>query len=180
MVRLRTILARRKVTLPAEDSAPLRAQFFAWLARRTGRSPLQAELWAGAVALAQRHGLCPVAWALGLDYASLKTKLARAWGQPGLIQPAFLELPATRSLAAGTTIEITAADAARMCIQLEAGQARGQVLDPGECLRFHQKYSVPIRKDLEGWLRGQVDEKRLEHASGLGRPSPTCSRTGSR
>jgi len=85
---------------------------------------LSAEVWAGAVALAQRHGLCPVARALGLDYGVLKTKVARAGGQPKLIQPAFLELPASRVTGTGTTIEITAADGARMRIQLEAGQGR--------------------------------------------------------
>jgi hypothetical protein len=116
-------MARRKVILPEEDIAPLRSQLFDWRTSRTGRSPIPAEVWAGA-ALAQRHGLCPVARALGLDYGALKTKLARAGGQPNLIQPAFLELPASRVTGAGTTIEITASDGARMRIQLEAGQGR--------------------------------------------------------
>ena len=117
-------MARRKVTLPEEDISPLRAQLFAWRANRTGRSPLPTELWAGAVALAQRHGLCPVARALGLDYGALKVKVGRVSGQPALIQPGFLELPATRGLGQGTSIEITAPDGARMRIQLEVGQGR--------------------------------------------------------
>lgn len=61
---------------------------------------------------------------MGLDYGALKNKLAHAGGQPNLIQPAFLELPASRVTGTGTTIEITAADGARMRIQLETGQGR--------------------------------------------------------
>jgi hypothetical protein len=117
-------MGRRKVTLPEEELSPLRDQLFAWRANRTGRSPLPAEIWSGAVALAQRHGLCPVARALGLDYNALKTKVGCAGGRTAPIQPAFLELPATRGSGPGTTIELTAADGARMCIRLEAGQGR--------------------------------------------------------
>ena len=118
-------MARRKVTLPEEELSPLRAQFYAWRANRPGeRIPFPAELWAGAVALAQRHGLCPVARALGLDYGALKTRVARVGDRPGLIQPAFLELPSTRPPTSGTTIEITAPDGARMSIQLQAGQGQ--------------------------------------------------------
>jgi hypothetical protein len=112
--------------LPEEDIGPLRAQFFAWRSQRTGREPIPAGLWAGAVALAHTHGACPVARSLGLDDASLKAKMAGGRGKPSLLQASFLELPATRALspASGTTIEITAPDGARMSIQLEAEQER--------------------------------------------------------
>lgn len=79
MDRRRTTMGRRKVTLPEEELSPLRAQLFAWRASRTGRSPLPTEIWASAVALAQRHGLCPVARALGLTTAPSKPR----WDVPG-------------------------------------------------------------------------------------------------
>jgi hypothetical protein len=94
-------MARRKVTLPEEDIALLRGQLFDC---RAGRSPLPTEIWDGALALTQRHGLCPTARALGLACGALKTKLTRAGGQARLTQPAFLELPASRVTGAGTTI----------------------------------------------------------------------------
>jgi len=81
------------------------------------------ELWASAVALARAHGACPIARAFGLDYKNLKTRMARATGPAGLVKPAFVELPATRTAAPAPVpiIEITAADGSTMCIHLEAG-----------------------------------------------------------
>lgn len=120
-------MARPKVTLPEADLAPLRAQLFAWRANRTPRSPIPAELWAAAAALARTHGTCPVARALGLDYAALKARQASNVAESaGIVRPAFVEVSAARdfALAAGTSIEITAADGSRMSIHLEAGQGR--------------------------------------------------------
>lgn len=123
-------MARSKVTLPEADLAPLRAQLFEWRANRTPRSPIPAELWAAAAALARIHGTCPVARALGLDYAALKARQARSAGSAaesaGLVRPAFVEVSAARGFApsTGTSIEITAADGSRMSIQLETGQGR--------------------------------------------------------
>jgi transposase len=48
-------------------------------------------------------------------------------------------------------------------------QARDQGLDAEARLRFHQEQSGPVMEDLKEWLQGQVDEKRVEPASGLGR-----------
>ena len=47
--------------------------------------------------------------------------------------------------------------------------AREQGMDQEERLRFHQEHSGPIMGDLKAWLRDQVDEKRVEPASGLGK-----------
>ena len=119
-------MARKRVILPEEDIAPLRDQFLAWRSRRSGREPIPAHLWEGAVALAQVHGLCPVARAFGLDYASLKAKLGGVSGRPCLVQPAFLEIQASRSFppGAGAAIEISAPNGARMAIQLQPGQGQ--------------------------------------------------------
>lgn len=47
--------------------------------------------------------------------------------------------------------------------------AREQGLDPQERLSFHQEKSGQIMEDLEVWLRDQMDAKRVEPASGLGK-----------
>ncbi len=47
--------------------------------------------------------------------------------------------------------------------------ARQQDLNQQERLRFHKENSGPIMKDLEAWLRDQLDGKRVEPASGLGK-----------
>ena len=116
-------MARPKVFLPEEELAPLQAQLCTWRSRRTGREPIPAEVWAGATSLARAHGICPVARALGLDYAALKARLSRTEGRSRMVKPAFLEIQAARP-STGTSIEITAPNGARMSIHLEAEQAR--------------------------------------------------------
>jgi len=119
-------MARPRNAPTEEDLAPMREQITAWRAVRRTRDPMPEELWAHAVALAQAHGACPIARAFGLDYKSLKTRMAKAAEPNGLVRPTFVELPATRASApvAVPTIEITAADGSRMCIRLEAGHGR--------------------------------------------------------
>jgi transposase len=48
-------------------------------------------------------------------------------------------------------------------------QAREQALSPENRLRFHQTHSGPVMTDLHDWLTAQLDEKRAEPNSGLGR-----------
>jgi transposase len=46
--------------------------------------------------------------------------------------------------------------------------ARTQGLTPGERLAFHQAHSEPLMKQLEAWLKEQIDEHKAEPNSGLG------------
>ena len=49
------------------------------------------------------------------------------------------------------------------------GLARRQEMGPEERLLFHQAHSGPIMQDLKHWLSDQIDAKRVEPASGLGK-----------
>ncbi|MBI4881737.1 MAG: hypothetical protein HY812_19065 [Planctomycetes bacterium] len=55
--------------------ARLGARIERWRATRQKRWPMPAPLWERAVALAQRHGVGPIARGLRLDYYSLKRRL---------------------------------------------------------------------------------------------------------
>ena len=48
-------------------------------------------------------------------------------------------------------------------------QAREQKLSPEDRLRFHQEYSAPVMKLLHDWLEAQINEKKTEPNSGLGK-----------
>jgi len=49
------------------------------------------------------------------------------------------------------------------------GLARDQGLDPQARLSFHQEHSTSIMADLQAWLSDQLEAKRVEPASGLGK-----------
>jgi hypothetical protein len=48
-------------------------------------------------------------------------------------------------------------------------QARERKLSPEDRLRFHQEHSGPVMKQLHGWLEAQINEKKTEPNSGLGK-----------
>jgi transposase len=47
--------------------------------------------------------------------------------------------------------------------------AREQKMSPEERLRFHQQHSRPIMDKLHGWMQAQMDSRRTEPNSGLGK-----------
>jgi len=47
-------------------------------------------------------------------------------------------------------------------------QAREQNLSPHQRLEFHQTHSQPLMEQLRGWLKDQIDQKKVEPNSGLG------------
>jgi transposase len=47
-------------------------------------------------------------------------------------------------------------------------RAKQEQMDPQARLAFHQRESAPIMKGLEGWLREQIEEGKVEPNSGLG------------
>jgi hypothetical protein len=117
---------RRKDPLP-EEITLLKRRISEWRNGRTERSPMPGEIWESAVTLAQIFGACKIARAVDLDYKSLRLRVVRAIGNPGLVSPAFVQLQvptAAESVpmpAPGATIEISAPDGSRMWVQLEAG-----------------------------------------------------------
>ena len=62
--------------------------------------------------LARRYGPCQIARGVGLDYMTLRLRLAKAVGSPKLVRPAFVQLSATveqvapATTIAGATIEL--------------------------------------------------------------------------
>jgi len=48
------------------------------------------------------------------------------------------------------------------------GATRAQNMSPQERLRFHQTRSGPLMDDLQRWMTGQIDERKVEPNSGLG------------
>ena len=47
--------------------------------------------------------------------------------------------------------------------------AREQKMSPEERLRFHQQHSRPVMDRLHGWMQSQLDSRRTEPNSGLGK-----------
>jgi hypothetical protein len=86
------------------------------------------EMWDAAVELARRYGPCQIARGIGVDYKTLRLRLAKAVGSPKVVTPTFVQLPATLdqaipvSTVAGATIELFRPDGSRMRIHLEAGR----------------------------------------------------------
>jgi hypothetical protein len=81
-----------------KDLMRAHSRFEAWRQQRQGRERTPQRLWALAVRLVRRHGLCRTATALRLDYYSLKkhVELTAEPVQPSA--PAFVELPAPAGL----------------------------------------------------------------------------------
>ncbi len=85
------------------------------------------EIWETAVELARRYGPCQIARGVGVDYKTLRLRLAKDVGSPKLVRPTFVQLPATVdqvapvTTIAGATIELFRPDGSRMRIHLEAG-----------------------------------------------------------
>ena len=86
------------------------------------------EIWETAVELARRYGPCQIARGVGVDYKTLRLRLAKDVGSPKLVRPTFVQLPATVdqvapvTTIAGATIELFRPDGSRMRIHLEAGR----------------------------------------------------------
>lgn len=86
------------------------------------------ELWDSAVELARRYGACQISRGVGVDYKTLRLRLAKVVGKPSVVKPTFVQLPATLDQVppltspVGATIELSRPDGSRMRIHLEAGR----------------------------------------------------------
>ena len=100
-----------------------------WRRTRKRRSPMPPELWDAAVSFAKAHGVCPIARALRLDYAALKSRVVQ--GSKGKRDGAgsFIELDGTRLLGTSepAVVELSDAEGAKLTIRI-GGQAALDVM----------------------------------------------------
>ncbi|MFC1482345.1 hypothetical protein ACFL51_00915 [Myxococcota bacterium] len=135
MARLGGRLVSGRSVLP-KDIRKVRDSVERWRQTRRKRSPMPKELWESAAALARKHGVSPVARALGVDYASLK-KHAKQGAAPAAKRrrrrtpeaSGFVELSAAQLATASraaeshrTEVELTDEDGRRLSIRLANGE----------------------------------------------------------
>jgi hypothetical protein len=83
----------------------IRARLAEWRATRTHRgAPMPAALWTAAVGVARRHGVGPTARALGVDYATLKRRLAIDGPGSPPAAPTFLDFGVASPLGLGACV----------------------------------------------------------------------------
>jgi hypothetical protein len=94
-----------------------------WRSTRVRRSPMPAVLWEEAVRLGQQVGVHPVKAALGLNYESLRQRVADA-AKSGSSAPRFVELrdgiqlPTVPAADIGSVVEIAEPDGLRLTVRL--------------------------------------------------------------
>jgi hypothetical protein len=82
----------------------IRVRVAQWRETRTHRgAPMPAALWAGAVDVARRYGVGPTARAVGVDYATLKRRLA-ADDPAATAAATFLDLGVAAPLGLGACV----------------------------------------------------------------------------
>jgi len=103
-----------------------------WRRTRKKRTAMPAALWGAAVALAEEHGINPVAQVLRVDYQGLKVRALeaemarrnRVETEPGFVELRPAALPEVCE-PTGAEVELWRADGSRMTLRM----ARGQVVD---------------------------------------------------
>jgi hypothetical protein len=86
--------------------------------RRKGNGRIPERLWALAVRLAKTHGVSRTAVGLGVDYYSLKKRVAAATGQPPSSSAAFVELPGPVMVGKQCLLELDHGAGVTMRVQL--------------------------------------------------------------
>lgn len=115
-------MAATRTAVVAREMERTRARLERWRKRRPRGVAIPEELWAAAAKLARRHGVCPTARALGLEYNKLKRLSGHADGMARATPPpTFVELsvPAPADVA-GCRIELTGPCGSSMKIELAA------------------------------------------------------------
>ena len=122
-------MAQDGETAAAQRLARAVEQVERWRRTRAKQSPMSAELWDEAVSLARQIGVHPVKAALGLNYESLRQRLALAdrnapRASAGAASAAFVELSGAELLGAtatGPVVEISDDSGLRLTVRLAAG-----------------------------------------------------------
>jgi hypothetical protein len=95
-----------------------RSRFQAWRQRRTGRL-IRDTLWTLAIRLVKTHGVSRTAFALGVDYYSLKKRAeAAAASERPSSGSAFVELPAPDVIGKQCLFELSNAAGSTLRVQL--------------------------------------------------------------
>ena len=113
------------------DVAELAQRVAAWRRARKKRSPMPEELWEAAVSLAAAHGVYRVSQELGVNYDTLKARLARPgqrWKGPGSQRRAkkeasatFVEIKPVPMAGHVTELEVESETGAKLTVRLGAG-----------------------------------------------------------
>ena len=116
-------MGRKAQPLPA-DLAKARTVFDGWRKGRKTRSRVPDELWDTAVPLARKHGLNRVSRALGVNYDSLKRRMARTVDSTREAPTAATFVEVSRSkVAEEYVIELEERRGAKMTIRLSSSSA---------------------------------------------------------
>ena len=126
----------------AEEVKKLRERIQEWRSGREKQTAMPEELWRGAVVLARRHEVGPMARELRVDFGALKKRVGagplrrRVHGRSN----GFLELSGPALLGAGAVtgpvIEVSGSNGAKLIIRLAGGTAvdvKGLVDSFGGC-----------------------------------------------
>lgn len=130
---------RSTAPLPAE-AEQLKQQIQDWRRAKANPSvPMPGALWGAAIRLAKGFGVCRISRAVGLDYGWLRKRVNESSGPVAPGPTRFVELPPILALpsaparqaqkdpdfsdplGAGSVVELSAPDGARMRVRLEAG-----------------------------------------------------------
>jgi hypothetical protein len=130
-------MGKRNTGLLPAEVGQLQQRVEAWRRTRKSGAPAPSDLWETATELAVQFGVCRIGRAVGLDYTSLRKRVAKAQGSAAKAQAAFVEFPTGLVLpgipaetvpdlnweqGSGPMIEISKPGGARMRICLEAGK----------------------------------------------------------
>lgn len=121
-------MAQQRQATAAERVTRVREQIARWRCTRAQRSPMPAHLWEEAVSLAGQLGVHPIKAALGLNYESLKKRVASALEaktSAAARTGGFVELSGAQMLglpvATGPVVEFSDASGTRLTVRLAAG-----------------------------------------------------------
>ena len=116
---------RKRRGLPAGVEV-VRQRIEHWRRTREKRTRMPEALWEAAASVAQEHGLWAVSRALRVNYESLKSRVGRTRrgaSRGGGGSSRFVEVNAGQLIGlserAGTVVELSAADGARLTVRLE-------------------------------------------------------------
>jgi len=121
------------------DQLDARRRIERWRRTRPPYRRMPEELWEVAVSLAEVDGAYAVARDLDLNYATLKRRLERAAGARRARAAGFVEIDAAQLIdaagAAGSVVELAAADGTKLRVQLRVDEALDVVALAGAVLR---------------------------------------------
>ena len=106
-----------------ERSGRLRRRIEQWRRRHPAYARMPEGLWEAAVTLARRDGAYTVSRELGVNYATLRSRLRRSDAAGEQSRPRFVEINAAQVFGGtGTVLELERRDGAKLTVRLGGGQ----------------------------------------------------------